>query len=72
MGVTDLLHNVINTIEDGDDGTFEQYEDVLKNIDQAMESENFNTDFSVKAKSSDAAEKNPDDSDEDEESDENS
>ncbi len=61
MGVTDLLHNVINAIEDGGDGTFEQYEDVLKNIDQAMESENFKTDFSSKEKKLDSAVKNSDD-----------
>ena len=45
MGVTNLIHKVIDDIEDGSDGTFEQYEDVLKNIDQALEDENFITDF---------------------------
>jgi chemotaxis protein histidine kinase CheA len=36
MGVNNLLHKVIDSIEDGADGTFEQYEDVLNNIDQSM------------------------------------
>ncbi len=48
MGVDSLLHKVIDRIEDGEDGTFEQYEDVLKNIDQSMEGDEFKTDFSVK------------------------
>ena len=72
MGVTDLLHNVINTIEDGGDGTFEQYEDVLQNIDRALESENFKTDFSAKDKNTEANGKSSEDAEEDEEDDENS
>ena len=55
MGVNDLLHKVVDSIEDGGDGTFEQYEEVLKNIDLAMEDEEFTTDFSVKEE----AEKEP-------------
>ena len=72
MGVTDLLHNVINTIEDGGDGTFEEYEDVLQNIDRALESENFKTDFSAKDKNSEANGKSSEDAEEDEADDENS
>ncbi len=46
MGVNDLIHKLIDGIEDGGDGTFEQYEEVLQNIDRAMEDEDFKTDFS--------------------------
>ena len=48
MGVNALIHKVIDDIEDGADGTFAQYEEVLKNIDRAMEDEEFKTDFSAK------------------------
>ena len=48
MGVNDVLHKVIDKIEDGGDGTFEQYEDMLANIDSALEDEDFKTDFSEK------------------------
>ncbi|SEP97761.1 two-component system, chemotaxis family, sensor kinase CheA [Treponema bryantii] len=56
MGVNNLLHKVIDSIEDGSDGTFEQYEDVLNNIDQSMEGDDFNTDFSVKQAESESVE----------------
>ena len=56
MGVNNLLHKVIDSIEDGADGTFEQYEDVLNNIDQSMEGDDFNTDFSVKQTESESVE----------------
>ncbi len=56
MGVNNLLHKVIDSIEDGADGTFEQYEDVLNNIDQSMEGDDFNTDFSVKQAESESVE----------------
>ena len=46
MGVNDTLHKVIDKIEDGGDGTFSQYEEMLINIDQALEDEEFKTDFS--------------------------
>lgn len=48
MGVNNIIHKVIDAIEDGGDGTFEQYEDILKNIDMAIEDEDFKTDFSEK------------------------
>ena len=47
MGVNNLIHKVIDSIEDGSDGTFEQYEEVIHNIDLAAETENFVTDFST-------------------------
>ena len=48
MGVNDLIHKVIDKIEDGQDGSIEQYDDVIKNIDRALEYDDFKTDFSVK------------------------
>ena len=48
MGVNAVLHRVIDKIEDGGDGTFEQYEEMLANIDSALEDEDFKTDFSEK------------------------
>ena len=48
MGVNDILHKTIDSIEDGGDGTLENYEEILKNIDLAMEDEEFSTDFSAK------------------------
>ena len=50
MGVNDILHKVIDSIEDGGDGSFKQYEEVLKNIELAMEDEDFTTDFSADKK----------------------
>ena len=50
MGVNDLLHKVVDSLEDGGDGTFEQYEEVLKNIDFVMEDDEFTTDFFAKEK----------------------
>ncbi len=46
MGVNNIIHKVIDSIEDGGDGSFAQYEEVIKNIDQALEDEDFATDFS--------------------------
>ena len=57
MGVTNLLHKVIDGIEDGADGTFEQYDEVLASIDQAQESDDFKTDFSTKQSDSEGSEK---------------
>ena len=48
MGVNNVLHKAIDDIEDGADGSFDQYEEVLQNIDLSMESDDYNTDFSVK------------------------
>ena len=48
MGVNDLIRKVIDKIEDGQDGSIEQYDDVIKNIDRALEYDDFKTDFSVK------------------------
>ena len=45
MGVNAILHKVIDKIEDGGDGTFEQYEEMLANIDSALEDEDIKTDF---------------------------
>lgn len=47
IGVNELLHKVIDNIEDGGDGKFEQYEEVLKNIDLALEGDIFKTNFST-------------------------
>ena len=55
MGVNELLHKVVDSIEDGSDGTFEQYEEVIKNIDLAMEDEEFTTDFSLADELTDAS-----------------
>lgn len=46
MGVNNLIHKVIDGIEDGKDGSFAQYDEVIRNIDLAIESENFMADFS--------------------------
>ena len=46
MGVTELLHKVIDSIEDGNDDSFAECEEVIKNIDLALEGEEFNTSFS--------------------------
>ena len=48
MGVTDILHKAVDSLEDGGDGNFEQYKAVIKNIDLALEDEAFTTDFSEK------------------------
>ena len=48
MGINAVLHKVIDKIEDGGDGTIEQYEEMLANIDNALEDEDFKTDFSEK------------------------
>ena len=66
MGVNNVLHKAIDDIEDGADGTFDQYEEVLQNIDLSMESDDYNTDFSVKQgaviSENGAAEENSEDS----------
>ncbi|MDD5930472.1 MAG: response regulator [Spirochaetales bacterium] len=49
MGVNGIIHKVVDNIEDGSDGTFEQYEEIIKNIDMAIEDEDFKTDFSGEA-----------------------
>ena len=45
LGVLTVMHKVIDSIEDGYDGTFDAYDEVIKNIDKAMEDEDFETDF---------------------------
>ena len=55
MGVTDILHRVVDSIDDGGDGTFEQYEEVIRNINHALEDEDFTTDFSAKKDSAEEA-----------------
>ncbi len=47
MSVNAVLHKVIDSIEDGGDGSFEQYEEVIKNVDLALEDDDFNADFSA-------------------------
>ncbi len=47
MGVNALLHKTVDSIEDGGDGSFEQYEEVIKNVDLALEDDDFNADFSA-------------------------
>ncbi len=46
MSVSDILHKVIDSIDDGGDGTFEEYEQVITTINAALEDEDFSTDFS--------------------------
>ena len=46
LGVNESLHKTINSIEDGGDGSLAQYDEIIKNIDLAMEDEDFTTDFS--------------------------
>ena len=48
MGTNAVLHKTVDAIEDGSDGTVEQYDEIIKNIDLAMEDEDFSTDFSSK------------------------
>ncbi len=48
MSVNAVLHKVIDSIEDGGDGSFAQYEDVIKNIDLAIDDKDFTADFSAK------------------------
>ena len=48
MGVNAILHKTIDLVEDGSDGTIGQYDEIIKNIDLAMENEDFSTDFSSK------------------------
>ena len=45
MGVSQIIHDVIDQIEDGSNGTFAEYENVLQNIDKAMEDGDFQTEF---------------------------
>ncbi len=74
MGVNNLIHKVIDGIEDGKDGTFAQYDEVIRNIDLAIESENFMADFSNIEGDSNNSDNSPLDAEEDAEaiSDENS
>lgn len=55
MGVNAILHKTIDAIEDGGDGTIEQYDEIIKNIDLAMEDEDYSTDFSAKEEPDEAA-----------------
>ncbi|MCR4947826.1 MAG: response regulator [Treponema sp.] len=50
MGVTDVLHKTITSIEEGGDGSFAEYKEVVNNIDLAMEDDDFTTDFSLRQK----------------------
>ena len=50
LGVSTVLHSTIDSIENGGDGTVEQYEEILKNIDNALEDADFVADFSKKGK----------------------
>ena len=60
LGVNNVVHNEIDHIEDGSDGTFKQYEEVLANIDKAIEEEDFKTDFSAEHADSRNADDNND------------
>ena len=55
LGVLTVMHKVIDSIEDGYDGTFDAYDEVIKNIDKAMEDEDFETDFTDIAESAASA-----------------
>jgi len=46
LGILTVMHKVIDEIENGSDGTFAEYDEIIKNIDKAMEDEDFTTDFS--------------------------
>ena len=46
LGILTVMHKVIDEIESGSDGTFAKYDEIINNIDKAMEDEDFKTDFS--------------------------
>ena len=50
-----MLNGFIDSIEDGYDGTFEAYDEVIKNIDKAMEDEDYETDFTDIAETASSA-----------------
>lgn len=50
MGVSSVIHSAIDKIEDGKDGSFPEYDEVITNIDNALEDKEFKTDFSGKKK----------------------
>lgn len=50
LGVSTVLHSTIDSLDNGGDGTVEQYEEILKNIDNALEDADFVADFSKKGK----------------------
>ena len=45
MNVSTVLHKVIDDIENGSDGTFEEYDEIISNINKALEGDDFSTDF---------------------------
>ncbi|MCR4939204.1 MAG: response regulator [Treponemataceae bacterium] len=45
LGVLTVLNKVIDEIENGSDGNFQEYDEIIKNIDKVMEDEDFTTDF---------------------------
>ena len=45
MNVSTVLHKVIDNIENGSDGTFEEYDEIITNINKALEGDDFSTDF---------------------------
>ncbi len=49
MGISSVLHSVINKIEDNGDGTFEEYDSIIENIEKAAAGDVFTTDFSKKS-----------------------
>ncbi len=55
MAVNNILHKVVDSIEDGGDGSFEQYEEVINNIKHAIEDDDFSTDFSPQTDSETAS-----------------
>ena len=50
LGVLTVMHKEIDRLEGGNGGVFEEYDEIIKSIDNAMEDEDFTTDFSVKTK----------------------
>ncbi|HBG66205.1 MAG TPA: hypothetical protein DDW78_07010 [Treponema sp.] len=46
LGISSVLHTVMEQIEKGSDGSFAAYDAIMDNLDKALEDEDFITDFS--------------------------
>ncbi|MCR4741308.1 MAG: response regulator [Treponema sp.] len=51
MGVDEILRKTLDSIEKGSDGNFPEYQEIIENIDKALEDDSFKTDFSGKEES---------------------
>ncbi len=52
MGVSQVVHKAIDSLENGGDGSFQEFEAVIENIKKAMNDDEFTTDFSSSSKDS--------------------